>query len=65
MTSHPLQQLIAVADRAITVEDFDALMDLYAEDATLVVKPGLNAVGKEQIRKAFEAIATYSTTALL
>ena len=65
MTSHPLQQLIAAADRAITAEDFDALMDVYAEDATLVVKPGLNAVGKEQIRRAFEAIASYFNHSLV
>jgi uncharacterized protein (TIGR02246 family) len=65
MASHPLQQLIAAADRAITAEDFDALMDLYAEDATLVVKPGLNAVGKEQIRRAFEAIAAYFNHSLV
>jgi uncharacterized protein (TIGR02246 family) len=65
MTSHPLQQLIAAADRAITAEDFDALMDIYAEDATLVVKPGLNAVGKEQIRRAFVAIAAYFNHSLV
>ncbi|WP_420800846.1 YybH family protein [Pseudomonas cavernae] len=35
------------------------MVDIYADDAVLVVKPGKNAVGKEQIRKAFEAIATY------
>jgi uncharacterized protein (TIGR02246 family) len=57
--SHPLKQVIEAADRAITAEDFDALMDFYADDATLVVKPGLNAVGKEQIRRAFVAIADY------
>jgi uncharacterized protein (TIGR02246 family) len=65
MTSHPLQQLIAAADRAITAEDFDALMDVYAEDATLVVKPGLNAVGKEPIRRAFEAITAYFNHSLV
>jgi uncharacterized protein (TIGR02246 family) len=65
MTSHPLQQLIEAADRAITAEDFDTLMDLYAEGATLVVKPGLNAVGKEQIRRAFDAIAAYFNHSLV
>lgn len=34
-------------------------MDFYAEDATLVVKPGLNATGKAQIHKAFVAIADH------
>ena len=57
MASHPLKQVVEAADRAITAEDFDALIEFYADNATLVVKPGLNAVGKEQIRQAFVAIA--------
>ncbi len=54
-----LRQLIEAADRATTAEDFDALMAFYAEDATLVVKPGLMATGKDRVRKAFEAIAAH------
>jgi uncharacterized protein (TIGR02246 family) len=65
MTSHPLRQLIETADRAITAEDFDTLMDLYAEDATLVVKPGLYAVGREQLRRAFDDIAAYFNRSLV
>lgn len=59
MSSHPLRQVIEAADRAISEANFEALMDFYAEDATLVVKPGLNAVGKEAIRRAFVAILDY------
>ncbi|MEW7857315.1 nuclear transport factor 2 family protein [Pseudomonas chlororaphis] len=59
MPAHPLKTLIEAADRTITAEDFDSLMDFYAEDATLVVKPGLEARGKEQIRRAFVAIAEH------
>jgi len=40
-------------------EDFETLASIYAEDAMLVVKPGMNAIGRNQIRKAFEAIANY------
>jgi uncharacterized protein (TIGR02246 family) len=58
--SHPLQALIQAADRAITASDFDALMDFYAEDAILVVKPGLNVAGKESIRAAFVRIAEFT-----
>jgi uncharacterized protein (TIGR02246 family) len=65
MASHPLKQIIGAADRAITAEDFDALMEVYADDATLVVKPGLNAIGKEQIRQAFVAIADYFNHSLV
>ena len=56
---HPVQLAIEAADRAITAEDFEALLDFYAEDATLVIKPGLIARGKDQIRKAFVAIAEH------
>lgn len=59
MSTHELVRIIEAADKAIMAEDFDALMDFYDEQATLVVKPGLNAVGKAQIRKAFVAIADY------
>jgi uncharacterized protein (TIGR02246 family) len=58
-TTQALKSTIEAADRAINAEDFDALMEFYAEDATLVVKPGLNATGKEQIRRAFAAIAEH------
>jgi uncharacterized protein (TIGR02246 family) len=59
MAPHPLEQLIRAADAAITAEDFDALMDFYADDATLVVKPGLNVTGEQSIRAAFVKIAEY------
>jgi uncharacterized protein (TIGR02246 family) len=59
MAPHPLEQLIRAADAAITAEDFDALIDFYADDATLVVKPGLNVTGKHNIRAAFVRIAEY------
>ena len=54
-----IKQAIEAADEAITREDFDALMAFYADDAALVIKPGLIAKGKEHIRKAFMAIAEH------
>lgn len=62
--SHPVLTLIRQADSAITAEDFDALIDFYAEDAVLVVEPGRIARGKAQIRRAFEAIARHFGNAL-
>lgn len=59
MDTHPIELLINKADTAINQEDFNTLIDIYADDAVLVVKPGMNAVGKEQIKKAFEAIAAH------
>lgn len=59
MSSHELRHVIEAADRAISAEDFDALMDFYSDDAMLVVRPGLIASGKEQIRNAFVAIADH------
>lgn len=59
MDSHPIERLIQKADAAINREDFDTLMAIYAEDAVLVVKPGLEARGRAEIRRAFEAIAAH------
>lgn len=56
---HPIELVIEKADTAIVQEDFNTLIDIYSADAVLVVKPGMNATGKVQIRKAFEAIATH------
>lgn len=65
MLSHELRQVIESADDAINREDFDALMEFYSEEATLVVRPGLNATGKQQIRNAFGAIAEYFNHSLV
>ncbi|HEY0062864.1 MAG TPA: SgcJ/EcaC family oxidoreductase [Telluria sp.] len=59
MAPHPINAMIAAADDAINREDFDALMEFYTDDATLVVVPGRAANGKEEIRKAFVAIAAH------
>ena len=59
MTDHPIKELIDKADDAFNREDFDTLMDVYSDDAVLVVKPGTTVVGKAQIRKALEAMADY------
>jgi len=59
MDRHPIEIQIEIADKAIVAEDFDTLLDIYTDDAVLVVEPGRNAKGKESIRKAFEAIAIY------
>ncbi len=64
MSDHKVLELIRQADRAITAQDFDTLMDFYAEDAVLVVQPGQIASGKVQIKKAFEAIAKHFQNAL-
>ncbi len=37
-----LTSLIAKADKAITGEDFDFLMDFYTENSSLVVRDGPN-----------------------
>lgn len=43
----------------INQEEFDTLIDIYSDDAVLVIKPGMNAVGKEQNRRAGEAIVAH------
>lgn len=57
--THPIIEQIKKADNAIVAEDFDTLLDIYTDDAVLVIEPGNNAVGKVAIRKAFEAISVY------
>lgn len=59
MPASSLKAVIEACDRAISQEDYATLMEYYANDATLVVKPGMVVSGKENIRKAFIAIADY------
>ncbi len=59
MFTHPINAMIAAADDAINREDFDTLMAFYTEDATMVVVPGRAANGKEEIRRAFVALAEH------
>lgn len=59
MKSHPIERLVQKADAAINQEDLETLLEVYSEDAVLVVKPGVNAFGKQEIKKAFEAIAAH------
>ena len=59
MEKHAVIYAIERADQAINQRDMAALMDFYAEDATLVIEPGRCAHGKEQIAKAFGAIFAY------
>ena len=54
-----IQHLIDEADLAIREERFDDLMNFYTDDAVLVVRPGLEARGKEAIKAAFIKIAAY------
>lgn len=54
-----IEELIAAADKAIKEERFDDLKEFYTEDAVLVVKPGLEVKGKEDIKEAFIKIADY------
>ena len=59
MSSHPIKEIIEACDKAITSKDYDSLMQYYAEDAALVVKPGMTVKGKDNIRKAFIAISNF------
>lgn len=54
-----IRELIDAADRAIKEERFDDLKEFYTDDAVLVVRPGLEARGKEAIKEAFIKIAAY------
>ncbi|MCM3726460.1 DUF4440 domain-containing protein [Neobacillus cucumis] len=62
---HELKEFIKKCDEAIKQENFDTLMKYYTEDAILVVKPGRVARGREEIKKAFIAIAKYFNNSLV
>ena len=62
---HELKEFIKKCDHAIRREDFDTLMNYYTDDAILVVKPGMIARGKEEIKKAFIVIAKYFNNSLV
>lgn len=56
MTARAPEQLHALLEAAFNAGDLDRLVDLYDEDATLIVPPrGTRATGKEAIREAVEA----------
>lgn len=60
-----LKELIKTCDLAIKQKDFDVLMNYYTDDAILVVKPGMIARGKEEIKKAFIEISKYFNDTLV
>lgn len=60
-----LRETIKAADRAITAEGFDELMKFYADDASLVVKPGSIVQGRDNIRRAFVAIAQHFNNSIV
>ncbi|MEI7184045.1 YybH family protein [Pectobacterium sp. CHL-2024] len=65
MKPHPIREIIEACDKAISERNFDALMGYYAEDAALVIKPGMVARGRDDIKKAFVAIADYFKNQLI
>lgn len=65
MNKNSIRQIIEACDEAISTRNFDALMEHYAEDASLVVKPDTIVQGKDNIRKAFIAISDFFLDRLL
>lgn len=62
---HGLKEIIQKCDAAIKHEDFDTLMNYYTDDAILVIKPGMIARGKGDIKKAFIKIAKYFNNSIV
>ncbi len=60
-----LRKLIKKCDEAIKNEDFDTLINYYTDDAILVVKPGMIAKGKDEIKRAFIKIAKYFNNSIV
>lgn len=64
MVFDTIRELIRQADTAIKEERFDDVANFYTEDAVLVLRPGKEAHGKEEIKQAFIAIAKYFNNSL-
>ena len=65
MDKQKLYDTVKSADHAINSENLEELMNFYSDNAILVVKPGLLATGKPQIKKAFTAIIDYFNHSLV
>ncbi|MDT2855854.1 YybH family protein [Lactococcus lactis] len=59
LIKNEIKTVIDTCDKLIHEEKFDELVNFYTEDAILVIKPGMNANGREQIKSAFIKIASY------
>lgn len=51
----PIDAIRAV-DAAFSRGDIDAVLEFYEDEATMVVRPGLLASGKTELRTAYEAV---------
>lgn len=59
MPQHPIEKVIAAADKAINRMDFDTVATYYTDDAVLIVRPGEQVQGRPAIRDAFKRISRY------
>lgn len=59
MKNHDIEKEIAAADQYINTNDYDAVSQCYTDDAALVVRPGLVAHGRHEIRVAHQRISEY------
>ncbi|KEY63698.1 YybH family protein [Lactococcus cremoris] len=59
LIENEIKTVIDTCDKLIHQEKFDELVTFYTEDAVLVIKPGMLANGREQIKSAFIKIASY------
>ena len=57
MTAQAPEELHALVEAALNARDADLFVDLYDEDATLIVPPeGARATGRDEIREAISAM---------
>ena len=59
MNHQALKQEIHTADQAINNKNFDAVAKFYTNEAALVVRPGLVAYGRSDIKEAHKKISEY------
>jgi len=59
MNHQVIKQEIHAADQAINNKDFNAVAKFYTNEAALVVRPGLLAYGRSDIKEAHKRISEY------
>ncbi|HVG22284.1 MAG TPA: SgcJ/EcaC family oxidoreductase [Blastocatellia bacterium] len=53
---HSLEETVEEIDEAFNRGDVEAVLDFYEDGAVMVLEPGRLARGKDEMRRAFEAI---------
>ncbi|HET9032914.1 MAG TPA: SgcJ/EcaC family oxidoreductase [Dokdonella sp.] len=63
MNSNTVEQSVAELDAAFNRRDLEAVLEIYEDDAVLMVEPGRSICGKDYLRGFFELFLNSNSTA--